>query len=75
MAHERISEEEILVLCAKAVRKFRGEDINLDIKKLKGLWQDFYRIRKGRLRIIVSFDFDSAIAAIEAIDWRGGAYK
>ena len=38
-----------------ALRKFRGEDININIKKLGGKWEGFYRIRSGRLRIIIEF--------------------
>ena len=37
--------EEIGELAGKAVRYFRGEDINVDIKKLRGRWTGFYRIR------------------------------
>lgn len=58
-----------------ALQKFRGEQINIDIKKLKGEWEGFYRIRVGRLRIIVEFDFDYCHAYIEQVDWRGSAYK
>ncbi len=58
-----------------AFRKFRGEDINVDIKKLGGEWEGFYRIRSGRLRIIVEFQFEQNRAYIEEIDWRGNVYK
>ena len=58
-----------------AFRKFRGEDINVDIKKLGGEWEGFYRIRSGRLRIIVEFQFERNRVHIEEIDWRGNVYK
>lgn len=58
-----------------ALRKFQGEDINIDIKKLKGEWEGFYRIRFGKIRIIAEFQFESNRTYIEQIDWRGGAYK
>ncbi len=58
-----------------ALRKFRGEDANIDIKKLKGAWEGFYRIRVGKLRIIVEFQFEQNRAYIEEIDWRGNVYK
>ena len=35
--------------------KFRGKNVNINIKKLKGEWRGFYRIRAGRLRIITEF--------------------
>ena len=58
-----------------ALRKFKGENININIKKLKGEWEGFYRIRHGRLRIIVEFQFEQNRSYIEEIDWRGNVYK
>ena len=58
-----------------AVRKFGGEDININIKRLSGKWQGFYRIRSGKTRIIVEFKFDGRRAYVEVIDWRGSVYK
>jgi len=34
------------------LKKMKGESVSVDVKKLKGDWQGFYRIRKGKLRII-----------------------
>lgn len=70
-----IAKEGVFELLRKAVKKFQGEDINVDVKKLKGKWAGFCRIRKGKLRIIAEFDFDDTSIFIEEIDWRGGAYK
>lgn len=58
-----------------AFKKFKGEDVNINIKKLGGVWDGFYRIRAGKMRIIVEFQFDKARAYIEEIDWRGNAYR
>ena len=57
------------------MRKFKGEDININIKKLRGEWEGFYRIRFGKLRIIAEFQFEGCRAYIERIDWRGSVYK
>jgi hypothetical protein len=57
-----------------ALRKFKGEDTNIDIKRLGGEWQGFYRIRSGKLRIIAEFQFEKCRAYIENIDWRGNVY-
>ena len=46
----------------------------IDIKKMKGEWKGFYRIRKGKWRIIAEFDFDNNSVFIENIDWRGNIY-
>ena len=58
-----------------AFLKFKGESVNIDIKKLKGGWEGFYRIRSGKIRIIIEFQFEQSRAYIEEIDWRGKAYK
>jgi len=49
--------------------KLKGEKVNIDLKKLKGRWEGFYRIRSGRLRIIVEFQFEKNRVYIEEIDW------
>lgn len=69
--------DEIIVIdkVRLALRKFSGENVNLDIKKLKGEWSGFYRIRDGKIRIIIEFQFDNYKAYIEEIDWRGNVYK
>ena len=71
----QIPQEQIFEVIKKAIKKFQGESINVDIKKLKGIWADFYRIRKGEIRIIVKFDFDNLTVLVEEIDWRGNVYK
>lgn len=48
-----------------ALQKFKGENINIDIKKLSGEWKGFYRIRSSRLRIIVEFQFEQNRVYIE----------
>ncbi len=75
LEQNKLSKKDTFILVRDAIRKFQGEDINIDIKKLKGEWQGFYRIRKGELRIIVEFNFDNSSVFIEAIDWKGGVYK
>lgn len=75
LERNNISREKIFELIRDALRKFGGEDININIRKLKGRWEGFHRIRKGDLRIIAEFNFDSFSVLIEVIDWRGGAYK
>ena len=70
-----LEKEEVFGFINLAVRKFRGEVINTDIKKLKGKWFGFYRIRKGDLRVIAFFDFDREQVLVEVIDWRGSVYK
>lgn len=75
LAKNNLAVEEIRELTGKAIRYFWGEDVNVDIKKLKGKWVGFYRIRSGRMRIIAEFDFDHSAVFVEEIDWRGNVYK
>ena len=70
-----LKEDFIIDKIKLALRKFKGEDINIDIKKLRGEWEGFYRIRFGKLRIIVEFQFETCGAYIDKVDWRGSAYK
>lgn len=67
--------DDVRQLISKAINYFQGEDINVNIKKLKGVWRGFYRIRSGRIRIIAEFNFENSVVFIEEIDWRGEAYK
>ncbi|MBI4119858.1 MAG: hypothetical protein HY454_00115 [Parcubacteria group bacterium] len=71
----RIAEAFVVEKIKIALMKFRGEDVNIDIRKLTGSWTGFYRIRSGKIRIIVEFQFDNQRAYIEQVDWRGNAYK
>jgi mRNA interferase RelE/StbE len=71
----KIPEDYIIEKVELTLKKLKGEDINVDIKKLKGKWEGFYRIRFGRLRIIVEFQFQDNRVYIERIDWRGNIYK
>jgi mRNA-degrading endonuclease RelE of RelBE toxin-antitoxin system len=71
----KIPESEIIEIIVKALKRFKGEDINIDIAKLKGAWAGFHRIKIGNMRIIAEFNFDSKRVYIENIDWRGRMYK
>jgi mRNA-degrading endonuclease RelE of RelBE toxin-antitoxin system len=75
LANGALSKDDIFGLIGMAVRRFRGENANIDIRALKGPWRGFYRIRKGDLRIIASFDFGKSAVHVEAIDWRGNVYR
>ncbi len=69
-----ISKEQIFYIIAEAIRNFQGETVSIDIKKMKGQWQGFYRIRKGKWRLVAEFNFDTRFVFIENIDWRGSIY-
>ena len=75
LVKNELSIEEVRDLVGRGIRYFQGQNINVDIKKLKGEWKGFFRIRTGRIRIIAEFNFENSIVFIEEIDWRGNAYK
>ena len=66
--------EEVFGLIKTAILKFQGDIVSLDIRKMKGGWKDFYRIRKGKYRIVASFNFETHSIFIETVDWRGNVY-
>jgi mRNA interferase RelE/StbE len=69
-----IPKEYIFAVIGDAIKNFQGEMILIDIRKMKGEWEGFYRIRKGKWRIIAEFNFDTNSVFIEDIDWRGNIY-
>ncbi|MBU3942448.1 type II toxin-antitoxin system RelE/ParE family toxin [Patescibacteria group bacterium] len=75
LKRNNFKEDFVVSKVESAIKMFRGENVSIDIKKLKGDWEGFYRIRSGKLRIIVEFQFDQNRAYIEEIDWRGNVYK
>jgi len=47
----------------------------LDIKKMRGDWEGFYRLRVGKMRVIFIVDFDSAELEVYTVGTRGDVYK
>jgi mRNA interferase RelE/StbE len=47
----------------------------LDIKKMKGEWEGFYRLRVGKNRIIFTVDIENKNLDIYVIGTRGDIYK
>ena len=47
----------------------------LDIKRMKGDWKGYYRLRIGKNRVIFTVDFNSRDVIIYAIGARGDIYK
>ena len=59
----------------KFLMKMKGENVNLDLKKLSGEWEGYYRLRKGRIRIIFEPSKTDKVLFVERIDFRGDVYK
>jgi mRNA interferase RelE/StbE len=48
---------------------------DLDIKKMKGEWEGFYRLRVGKIRIIFTLSNDFEGIEVYTIGARGDVYK
>jgi len=68
-------QSETVVEIIKFLKKMKGESVSVDVKKLKGDWQGFYRIRKGKLRIIFELNFQEHSIYVARIDHRGKVFK
>jgi mRNA interferase RelE/StbE len=62
---------ELLEALGRGILPYR----RLDIRKLRGEWKGFLRMRVGDIRIIFKIDFDTKIIYIYHIHYRGKAYK
>lgn len=59
-------------LIIKAVKKINQYDVNIDLKQLKGDFENYYRIRKGNIRIILIYTNKIIhIVNVLAVDFRG----
>lgn len=61
------------------IRDFRGwllgENVNVDVKKLKGEWKGFYRIRTGKIRILLKVYPEDRLIIVYDADYRESVYK
>jgi mRNA interferase RelE/StbE len=74
-----IEEQGIEARVRDSVRDFilrvSGSSININVKKLKGEWTGYYRIRKGKIRIILRPDSETRTVFVDVVDFRGSVYR
>lgn len=73
-----LSEEETDQLLIKAAKRILlKEDVNIDLKSLKGGLKHLYRIRQNKIRILFEILNGEVIVEliVEDIDFRGDVYK
>lgn len=73
-----LSKEKTKELIIKSLKKIvLKEDINVDVKQLKGDLQNYYRIRFGKIRILFELENSEVkiIAIVTDVDFRGDVYK
>lgn len=49
-------------------------DVSFDLRKLKGTWNGFYRLRVGKVRVILDINSETNTLRILEIDFRGDIY-
>lgn len=55
----KIRDADIISYLGKAVQKLQGQKTNVDLRRMKGQWEDFFRLRIGKIRIIFKIDFEN----------------
>jgi len=78
-AKKFIDEQNIWSEVRSGIRKFsqgmKGENVNIDLKKLVGNWKGCYRIRIGKIRLIFDVSKENREIFVEKVDYRGKVYK
>jgi len=59
----------------KFLQKAKGEDVNIDLKKLVEDWKRYCRIRIGKIRVIFCLTKESKEIFVEKVDYKGDVYK
>ena len=67
--------DDLISEAKKLISKLNGETVNINFKKLSGIWDGYYRIRKGKIRIIVYLNYLKKVVYVDTIDFRGDVYK
>lgn len=75
MRNKKIKDNEILSFINKFINYSKGSDENIDVKRIKGKWKGYYRIRIGKVRIMLKVDFKEKIIFVDRMDYRGRVYK
>ena len=70
-----ISKGQLLGVVDDFLYWLEGKDINIDVKKLSGEWQGFYRIRRGSFRIVVIPRYEDEVIYVQQVAKRYKAYK
>ncbi len=78
-AEKFIDKQDVHIEVREELKKFlikmKGGNVNIDLKKLVGDWEGYYRLRKGKLRIIFELNKNERVLFVEKIDFRGDVYK
>lgn len=67
--------EEVREELRRFLIRLKGENVNVDVKKLTGDWEGYYRLRKGNIRIIFEVNKTGKVLYVEKVDFRGDVYR
>lgn len=73
-----LTKEKTKLLIVKSIKKMiLKEDLNIDVKQLKGTLSNYYRIRFGKIRILFELKNEEIkiITIVTDVDFRGDIYK
>lgn len=74
-AHEFLVENELIDKFERKIRDFLKGVGSVHIKKLSGKLEGHYRLRMGKIRIILKFIFENKVIYVKKADFRGDVYK
>ncbi|RKY51520.1 MAG: hypothetical protein DRP89_08930, partial [Candidatus Neomarinimicrobiota bacterium] len=74
---EIITKEKAKEIILLSLRKFfLKNNMNIDLKKLRGKWKNYFRVRAGKVRIVFSIKKNKIVSVlVHCIDFRSNVYK
>ena len=72
---EALTEDVLMDALDKFISWTEKKDVNIDVKKMVGVWKGFYRIKLGEIRIILLVDYERRTVFVDRIGPRGDVYK
>lgn len=75
LIQHRMPDEFVVEAVQKALKRFAGEPVAVDMRRLTGKWAGHFRVRVGKVRIIFSLNFPQHRVLVEIIDNRDRVYK
>jgi mRNA interferase RelE/StbE len=72
---EGITDDEIFSMIQNFINYSKGLDVNIDVKRMKGKWKGYHRIRIGKIRVLLRMNFEEKRIFIDRIDFRGSVYR
>jgi mRNA-degrading endonuclease RelE of RelBE toxin-antitoxin system len=70
-----ISKNKLVDKFEASIKMFIKGEGRIDLKKLAGKLEGYYRLRIGNVRIILKFDFKRKIIFVKKVDFRENIYQ